>query len=337
MTPQGRSIVKQRNLRTLTVPALGLGCMGMTAFYGKTDEREALATIDRALELGCNLLVTAEMYGPFTNEELVGRAIAGRREDVRIATKFGAGVTTNDRGLDGSPRNVRRAIEGSLRRLGTDHVDLYSLHRVDPETPIEETVGAMADLIGEGKVRHLGLSEASAETLRRAHAVHPITTLETEYSLWTRHIEAEILPTCRQLGIGFVAYAPLGRGFLSGRFSSPDALDTDDFRRRVPRLQGQHLERNQQIAAKVRELAQEKRCTPAQLALAWLLAQGDDIVPIPGTKHRYYLEENLAALEVELSGDELMRIDAAVPRATGARYPEAGMATIDHEPMTSGR
>jgi aryl-alcohol dehydrogenase-like predicted oxidoreductase len=324
--------LKQRKLGALDVPALGLGCMGMTSFYGTSDERAALATIDRALELGCNLLVTAEMYGPFANEELVGKAIAGRREDVLVATKFGVGVTTNQQPLDGSPQNVRRAIDGSLRRLGTDHVDLYSLHRVDPHTPIEETVGAMAALVSQGKVRHLGLSEASADTLRRAQAVHPIAALETEYALWTRHVEAEILPTCRQLGIGLVAYAPLGRGFLSGRFRSPEELDADDFRRGVPRLQGEHLERNQQLAARVRQLADEKHCTPAQLALAWLLAKGDDVVPIPGTRHPSYLEENLAALQVELSDEELARIDAELPAATGDRYPEAGMATIDHEP-----
>jgi aryl-alcohol dehydrogenase-like predicted oxidoreductase len=325
--------MRQRELGDLTVPALGLGCMGMTSFYGTADEREALATIDRAIELGCNLLVTAEMYGPFTNEELVGKAIRGRRGDVLIATKFGAGVTTNDHGLDGSPTNVRRAIDGSLQRLGTDHIDLYTLHRVDPETPIEETVGAMAELVGAGKVRHLGLSEASAETMRRAHAVHPIAALETEYSLWTRHVEADILPACHELGIGFVAYAPLGRGFLGGRFKTPEELEADDFRRSVPRLQGEHLERNYQIAAKVRQLADEKQCTPAQLALAWLLSQGEDVVPIPGTKHRAYLEENLAALEIELSPAELARIDAEVPQATGDRYPKAGMATIDREPV----
>jgi aryl-alcohol dehydrogenase-like predicted oxidoreductase len=327
--------MRQRSLADLTVPALGLGCMGMTSFYGPADEGEALATIDRAIELGSNLLVTAEMYGPFTNEQLVGKAIRGRREEVLLATKFGAGVTTNDRALDGSAKNVRRAIEGSLQRLGTDHVDLHTLHRVDPETPIEETVGAMAELVAAGKVRRLGLSEASANTVRRAHAAHPIAALETEYSLWTRHVEAEILPACRELGIGFVAYSPLGRGFLSGRFESPDELDSDDFRRAVPRLQGEHLEHNKQVAAKVRQLAAEKQCTPAQLALAWLLHQGEDIVPIPGTKHPAYLGENLGALEIELTADELARIETEIPQATGDRYPEAGMATIDREPAAA--
>ena len=252
--------MKQRNLGSLTVPELGLGCMGMSAFYGTTDEGEALATIDRALELGCNFLDTAEMYGPYKNEELVGKAIAGRRDDWVIATKFGIRFeptkeNPTNRVLDGSPENARRAIEGSLKRLGTDHVDLWYLHRVDFNRPIEETVGAMAELVQEGKVRHIGLSEAAPETIRRAHATHPITALQTEYSLWTRDVEAEILPTCRELGIGFVPYSPLGRGFLSGRFKSPDDLDEDDFRRHGPRFQGEALEQNLRLAAKVEELA----------------------------------------------------------------------------------
>jgi aryl-alcohol dehydrogenase-like predicted oxidoreductase len=326
--------VKQRRLGPLTVPAIGLGCMGMSAFYGTTDEHEALATIDRALELGCNFLDTAEMYGPYTNEQLVGKAIAGRRDDFVIATKFGIRIAPTaenplNRVLDGSPQNARRAIEGSLERLGTDHVDLYYLHRVDPGTPIEVTVGAMAELVEEGKVRHVGLSEASAETLRRAHAVHPIAALQTEYSLWTREVEGEILPTCRELGIGFVPYSPLGRGFLSGRFKSPDDLEADDFRRQGPRFQGEALEHNLQLVAKVEELAREKGCTPGQLALAWVLAQGDDVVPIPGTKRRAYLEENLAAVDVELTPADLARIDAEIPAAAGDRYDRVGMSTIN--------
>ena len=326
--------MKQRKLGPLNVPAMGLGCMGMSAFYGTTDEGEALATIDRALELGCNFLDTAEMYGPFKNEELLGKAIAGRRDKFIIATKFGIrfAPTKEDptnRVLDGSPENARDSIEGSLKRLGTDHVDLWYLHRVDFNRDIEETVGAMADLVKEGKVRHIGLSEAAPETLRRAHAVHPITALQTEYSLWTRDVEAEILPTCRELGVGFVPYSPLGRGFLSGRFKSPDDLDESDFRRHGPRFQGEALEQNLKLATKVEELAAEKGCTPGQYALAWVLAQGDDIVPIPGTKRRKYLEENLAAADVELSTDDLARIDSEIPAAAGDRYDRIGMMTIN--------
>jgi aryl-alcohol dehydrogenase-like predicted oxidoreductase len=299
-------VLNKRKLGSLTVPTMGLGCMGMTAFYGAADEREALATIDRALELGCNFLDTAEMYGPFTNEELVGRAIAGRRDDVIVATKTGVRVrpVEGDQAggsVDGSPESVRRGIEGSLRRLGTDYVDLYYLHRVDPQTPIEETIGAMAELVREGKVGHLGVCEASAETVRRAHAVHPLTAVQTEYSLWTRDVEARILPVCRELGIGFVPYSPLGRGFLTGRFASPEQFDADDVRRQLPRFQGDALEHNLGILAKLKELAVDLRCTPGQLALAWVLAHGDDIVPIPGTKRRTYLEENLAAADIDLS------------------------------------
>jgi aryl-alcohol dehydrogenase-like predicted oxidoreductase len=326
--------MQTRKLGDLTVPALGLGCMGMSAFYGTADEGEALATIDRAIELGCTFLDTAEMYGPYTNEELVGRAIAGRRDDVVVATKFGFRIAPTpenptNRVLDGSPANVRRSIEGSLQRLGTDHVDLYYLHRVDPGTPIEETVGAMGELVAEGKVRHIGLSEASADTLRRAHATHPITALQSEWSLWSRDIEDEIVPTARELGIGIVAYSPLGRGFLSGRFTSPDELDADDFRRHGPRFQGENLQQNLRLAAKVREIAEEKGCTPGQLALAWVLAQGDDVVPIPGTKRRQYLEENLGAADVRLTPEDLARIEAEVPAAAGDRYDGTGMATVN--------
>ncbi len=326
--------MNQRNLGALTVPALGLGCMGMSAFYGTTDEGEALATIDRALELGCNFLDTAEMYGPYTNEQLVGKAIAGRRDEVVVATKFGirpapTDENPNGRMLDGSPENVRRSVEGSLERLGTDHVDLYYLHRVDPKTPIEDTVGAMAELVQEGKVRHLGLSEASPETLRRAAAVHPIAALQTEYSLWTRDVEAEILPACRELGIGLVPYSPLGRGFLSGRFKSPEELDEGDFRRSGPRFTGDALEQNLKLVGKLEELAAEKGCTAGQLALAWVLAHGEDVVPIPGTKRRSYLEENLGAADVTLTPDDLARIDAELPAAAGERYDRSGMATID--------
>jgi aryl-alcohol dehydrogenase-like predicted oxidoreductase len=326
--------MNQRQLGSLTVSALGLGCMGMSAFYGTADEGEAIATIHRALELGVNFLDTAEMYGPYTNEELVGRAIAGRRDEVVIATKFGIrfAPTPDDPGnrvIDGSPANVRRSIEGSLQRLGVDYVDLYYQHRIDPSTPIEETVGALAELVSEGKVRHLGLSEAAPATIRRAHAVHPITAVQTEYSLWTRDAEADVLPTCRELGIGFVAYSPLGRGFLSGRFRAPDELAPDDFRRHLPRFQGDNLEANLRIVAKIEEIAHEKGVTPGQLALAWVLAQGDDITPIPGTKRRSYLEENVAAADVDLTEDDLARIHAEVPAPAGTRYDEARMRTVN--------
>jgi aryl-alcohol dehydrogenase-like predicted oxidoreductase len=326
--------MRQRHLGSLSVPALGLGCMGMSAFYGTTDDAESRATIDRALELGCNFLDTAEMYGPFTNEELIGKAIAGRREDWILATKFGIRFAPTEdnpmnRVLDGSPENVRRSIEGSLERLGTDHVDLYYLHRVDPNTPIEETVGAMGELVKEGKVRHLGLSEASPDTLRRAHATHPISALQSEYSLWTRDPENNGLPACRELGVGFVAYSPLGRGFLSGRFKSSDEIEEADFRRHNPRFQGEAFDRNLALLEKVREIASEKGCTPGQLALAWVLAQGEDIAAIPGTKRRTYLKENLAAADIELTADDLARIDAEVPAAEGDRYDRIGMTTVD--------
>jgi aryl-alcohol dehydrogenase-like predicted oxidoreductase len=328
--------MKRRRLGSLEVSALGLGCMGMSAFYGSTDEREAIATIHRARELGICFLDTAQLYGPLTNEALVGRAIKGHRDEYVIATKFARRMDAATPGdmstvgpLDGSADHVRRSIEGSLERLGVDCVDLYYQHRVDPQVPIEETVGALAELVEQGKVRHVGLSEAAPETIRRAHAVHPITAVQTEYSLWTRDPEAGVLPTCRALGIGFVAYSPLGRGFLAGRFRSPDELDEGDFRRSGPRFTGENLETNQRIAAKVRELAAEKSVTPAQLALAWVLARGEDIVPIPGTKRRSYLEQNAAAAELELSSDDLARVEAELPTVAGERYDEGGMAAVN--------
>jgi aryl-alcohol dehydrogenase-like predicted oxidoreductase len=316
---------------SLTVSALGLGCMGMSEFYGNSDEAEALEVIARALDLGCTFLDTADMYGPFTNEQLVGKAIAGRRDEVVLATKFG-----NERkpdgsrvGVNGRPEYVRAACEASLQRLGVDVIDLYYQHRVDTSVPIEETVGAMAELVRAGKVRHLGMSEAAPETLRRGHATHPITALQTEYSLWTRDPEDNgVLATCRELGIGFVAYSPLGRGFLAGQITSPDDLEEGDFRRHHPRFQGENFQRNLDLVDKVREIAGEKGCTPGQLALAWLLAQGDDVVPIPGTKRLRYLEENLAALDVSLTDDELSRIDEVAPVGvtSGDRY--ADMSTV---------
>ena len=319
----------------LEVSAEGLGCMGMTWAYGPGDEKSGLATIHRALELGITFLDTAEVYGPYTNERLVGRAIAGRRDQFEIATKFGFVINPDvpsDRTTDGSPENVQRACEASLERLGVDHIDLFYQHRVDPNVPIEETVGAMAELVQAGKVRYLGLSEASAETIRRAHATHPITAVQSEYSLWTRDPEDEVLATLRELGIGLVAYSPLGRGFLTGQIRSLDDLPQDDWRRSNPRFEEQALRENLELADRVTELAAGRGVTPAQLALAWVLAKGDDIVPIPGTKSPQRLEENAAAVDVSLSADELHELDDAISPAAvrGGRYPEAMMALIDN-------
>ncbi|MBD0344332.1 MAG: aldo/keto reductase [Coleofasciculus sp. Co-bin14] len=322
---------RQLGSQGLTVSELGLGCMGMSEFYSSRDEAESIATIHRALELGVTLLDTADMYGPFTNEILVGKAIALHRDKVVLATKFGVvrGEDKSFRGVNGSPEYVHQACDASLQRLGVDYIDLYYLHRVDPNVPIEDTVGAMAQLVQQGKVRYIGISEAAPATIRRAHAIHPITALQTEYSLWSRDPEDEILPTVRELGIGFVAYSPLGRGFLSGSITSPDDLAADDYRRYSPRFQGQNFYKNLQLVDRVKEIATEKGVSPSQLAIAWLLAQEDDIVPIPGTKRRAYLEENVGATEITLTKAELKHIDEVAPKniAAGDRYPD--MSSVD--------
>jgi aryl-alcohol dehydrogenase-like predicted oxidoreductase len=326
--------MEQRRIGTqgLVVPALGLGCMGMSQSYGPADEQESLATIRRALELGMTFLDTADIYGPYTNERLVGRAIAGRRDEVVLATKFGnQRLDDGTRVVNGRPGYVRQACDASLQRLGVDHIDLYYQHRVDRSVPVEETWGAMAELVEAGKVRYLGISEAAPDTVRRAHAVHPVTAGQYEWSLFSRDLEDELVPTLRELGIGVVAYSPLGRGFLTGRITSPDDFGADDFRRNHPRFTGENFNRNLELVERVRELAEGKGATPSQLAIAWVLAQGEDVVPIPGTKRRRYLEENLGALEVELTGDDLAAIEEVTPRGAvaGDRYTAQMMANVN--------
>ena len=328
--------MKQRKLggNGPMVSTIGLGCMGMSEFYGPGDEAESIATIHRALDLGINFLDTADMYGPYTNEQLVGRAIRGRRNRVVLATKFGIvrdPANPGLRGINGTPQYVRSSCEGSLRRLGVDTIDLYYQHRVDPKTPIEETVGAMSRLVEEGKVRYLGLSEAGVDTIRRAHSIHPITALQTEFSLWSRDPEEAILPACREMRIGFVAYSPLGRGFLTGRIRTVDDLAPDDYRRMSPRFQGENFQKNLDLVERIEEIASRKKCTPAQLALAWVLARGDDIVPIPGVRRRQHLEENVGALDVEIASEDMKLIDETMPRgaASGLRYPESMMELVN--------
>ena len=332
---EGAALMKKRILGRSgpEVSALGLGCMGMSEFYGPRDEQEAVATIHEAIDLGVTFLDTADMYGIGHNEELIARALAGRREKVFLATKFGnvRGADGSFQGVNGSPAYVRSACEGSLKRLKIETIDLYYQHRVDPNTPIEETVGAMAELVRQGKARHLGLSEAAPQTIRRAHAVHPITALQTEYSLWTRDVEAEILSTCRELGIGFVAYSPLGRGFLSGNYTSASSFGEGDYRVNSPRFQGDNLQANTELLRVLRDMATAKGCTPAQLALAWVLAAGEDVVPIPGAKRRTHLRENAAAVEIQLTEAERAQLDRAFPpgAARGQRYPEMAMKAVN--------